>query len=704
MGGVGLTRNDLLGTTGLAAALERFGVAQSDVPDKEALVTILDDILQHPGLDVTPGLRSLAEQTQYTASHYEWNSLSGAIRLLAPNPVRALKIAAGSSSTPLPAVGRPKKKSEAPLRILPRFKSRNERRRLNQTQKNALDLVSAAAKPLAEAGAPKLRTRVLGLGYSSADLDRLITFVQRTAPITVNLHPERVVNDTPMIDGLEHQGRYRTQFETKVSGSPVASGGEAGGSRDNVEKRLFRGAYHEHELVPHERPIYGALNGELAAFGGAPGYGLSHLVLEPSVRARSTISHTDSLHLGPDEIGTFEHPHHVLLALPDNKLMAMLEIAIGRASRVQDHPEQMYFEVQVHGPVELDQDIQALVVEKRLAGTDVEATARRIANDNGVDLYWTNGVDLAVGDRVADLEDISVAEIKASLLEREKHAQATLDFRDVSRTLTLTGPAPYVSFLHPIKEADKPQGYTVLNRAGAGWYTANRKRHLVKLGPPRQLQAELFGSYLWRRCGLPATEVQRCLVKEHGAGVAIPEIPNAEEVSSSWNGRETNEAAITKLLVDHPEARPLMLRALLLDLVTSNMDGPQSLLRGLDGVCFIDFGGTIHSTPRGRAKEARHFDCDPHVAGFLAHLKGQIGESHPVFSATPEEMQREAQKLIDDGLFTFFEEAAVYADLTDDRLDETGPRWTKERILEQLRARATFLTNASAWESLETRV
>lgn len=95
--------------------------------------------------------------------------------------------------------------------------------------------------------------------------------------------------------------------------------------------------------------------------GGAPRFGSSFFRLRSAVQARVTLCYPDSVfepqHFGtPDRVSTL-----IALALADQR--DALDDAI---------------EAQVHGPVRLEQDVAALVLDPSFRGTPTEALARRL--------------------------------------------------------------------------------------------------------------------------------------------------------------------------------------------------------------------------------------------------------------------------------------------------------------------------------------
>lgn len=126
----------------------------------------------------------------------------------------------------------------------------------------------------------------------------------------------------------------------------------------------------------HERPVYGALNFRRKVVGGAPRFGSAHFRLAAETLARTTFCYPDSF-LEPSDFGVAARMGLIELALAD------------RQDELDD-----YVEAQVHGPVRLQGDVEALVLDPCYRGTTVEAAALRL----GCPVEWHPGFRLGVGE------------------------------------------------------------------------------------------------------------------------------------------------------------------------------------------------------------------------------------------------------------------------------------------------------------------
>ena len=178
--------------------------------------------------------------------------------------------------------------------------------------------------------------------------------------VTLNFHPDRLVlaGGLLVLEAMGRDGRYRSQFETGTSNGGLTA--YPGGGRWSWESRIFGAAYDDAPAA--ERPTYGSLNFRRRTAGGSPRFGSSHLRLRPDTLARTTFCYPDS-YTEPDDFGVAA-------------AMSLIELAEA------DDPDDLlddYIEAQVHGPVRLDRDVEAVVLDPSFRGTRVEEIAGAFA-------------------------------------------------------------------------------------------------------------------------------------------------------------------------------------------------------------------------------------------------------------------------------------------------------------------------------------
>ena len=171
--------------------------------------------------------------------------------------------------------------------------------------------------------------------------------------VTLNFHPDRLLERKPILQLLAMEGIYRSQFETGTSNGGLTA--HPGGNRWQWESRIFGSAYDD--ASPFQRPKYGALNYRHRATGGSPRFGSAHFRLKRDVLLRSTFCYPDSF-FEPAHFGVASHMALVSLAEADDR------------DRLDD-----YIEAHVHGPICLADDAEALVLDPCYRDTEIEMLA-----------------------------------------------------------------------------------------------------------------------------------------------------------------------------------------------------------------------------------------------------------------------------------------------------------------------------------------
>jgi hypothetical protein len=184
--------------------------------------------------------------------------------------------------------------------------------------------------------------------------------------VTLNFHPDRA----QILEALAESGLYLSQFATGTSNGGLTA--HPGGDRWHWESRIFGGAYDD--APAGTRPVYGALNFRHKPVGAAPRFGSAHFRLGASVLPRTTFCYPDS-HRAPANFAVAAR-------------MSLIDLA---ESDEQDDLDD-YIEAQVHGPVRLDRDVEALVLDPSYRSTAIEVAARRLP----CPVEWHHGFRLSV--------------------------------------------------------------------------------------------------------------------------------------------------------------------------------------------------------------------------------------------------------------------------------------------------------------------
>nr|WP_281496815.1 DUF3626 domain-containing protein [Ornithinimicrobium sp. F0845] len=214
--------------------------------------------------------------------------------------------------------------------------------------------------------------------------------------IDVHFHPDSIAAGRTVLEHLAQDRTYRTQFETGTSNGGLTA--QPGGDRWRWEHRLFRGQYDEASVSA--RPRYGALNHRRRVVGGAPRFGSAHLRLTEAVLDRATFCFPDSV-FEPTAVATARR----FGLWP---LVAAFE-AVERddaAERAEGGLLDDYVEAHVHGGLDLDSDVEALVLDPAYRGSATEGAAHRL----GVPVEWHPGFRVHV-DTIADHPDFRDAQV-----------------------------------------------------------------------------------------------------------------------------------------------------------------------------------------------------------------------------------------------------------------------------------------------------
>ncbi|WP_133984360.1 DUF3626 domain-containing protein [Kribbella voronezhensis] len=188
--------------------------------------------------------------------------------------------------------------------------------------------------------------------------------------VTLNFHPDRVTDDRPILVALAEDGSYHSQFVTGTSNGGLTA--YAGGDRWNWESRIFGGAYDT--ALATERPVYGALNFHQKPLGAAPRFGSAHLRLTADAVSRATFCYPDSV-FEPSDFGVVTR-------------MSLIDLADKDDRDLLDD----YIEAQIHGPVLLDQHVEALILDPSYQGTTIEDQARHLP----CPLEWHAGLEITI--------------------------------------------------------------------------------------------------------------------------------------------------------------------------------------------------------------------------------------------------------------------------------------------------------------------
>jgi hypothetical protein len=275
-----------------------------------------------------------------------------------------------------------------------------------------------------------------GVGIADVWVDRL----RIAGRPTVNFHPDRIGRDGRSVAaGLLSDGVYRSQWATGISsGSRSAL---HGGERHRFEREFFAGACDDIDPDSGEHPVYGAFDLVIDDHGGSPRFGSCFLVLRSHVRERTTMCVGDT-HAAPRDVGTFHEPWSILAGLAEqaasrnllNRRLdtdTLLALIDGKdLPRSASRDLNGYVEIQVHGGVELANDVEAIVLDPSFRGSDVEQDLATAAARYGFELAWHCGSELAVDDVPDDFRGPTMP----ALARRVAGANGIIDARAIGVT------------------------------------------------------------------------------------------------------------------------------------------------------------------------------------------------------------------------------------------------------------------------------
>ena len=255
--------------------------------------------------------------------------------------------------------------------------------------------------------------------YLRQEHDRIADLICSNFPIDVHFHPDRIaVDGTSVIAGLLRSMKYDNQYVSGVSNGLLdnsITGARGNSRRKQWEARLFGCAYDGH--ADSLRPKYGAINLFKSLDGACPRFGSCYLRLKPEVRDRCTLTYGDS-HTEPEYIGTPKLPKLILQALcmdysdsgkAGNTGASLRTVSqrleISRNETQGEIPTRIlddYVEVQVHGDLRIDRDVDYLSVDSSFTDTQTGDEIIELAANASIGIHWRPRLRLQVSRVPAD--------------------------------------------------------------------------------------------------------------------------------------------------------------------------------------------------------------------------------------------------------------------------------------------------------------
>jgi hypothetical protein len=231
------------------------------------------------------------------------------------------------------------------------------------------------------------------------------------ACVNLHFHPDRILNNNcTIVDSLIESGEYKNQYQTKISsGSLTAVIGE---ERDVWENKLFNNIYGSNM---NDRPKYGSLSLNSTSDGASPRFGSCFFVTTPEIKYRSTFTYGDS-YLLPNEIGTANHLtliyaklyedifiRNTALGFQYNNLRDFIKhitkiLKQGELTEKNTHNLDFYIEAQIHGRIDLKNDITTFVADYSFKETEFESRFKELCKKFDISLVWNLGYKLLIND------------------------------------------------------------------------------------------------------------------------------------------------------------------------------------------------------------------------------------------------------------------------------------------------------------------
>jgi hypothetical protein len=310
-------------------------------------------------------------------------------------------------------------------------------------------LIAAHEAALAHvrAGARRLEheslARIAAAGADPREVADMIAAIRDHGRITLNFHPDRLLADGRSVaEGLAGDGVYRAQWETGISNGGLTA--FAGGDRDGWERELFGKAYHAEGVEAFDRPKYGGLNLAGHADGASPRFGSCHVRLRPEVNLRATFTVGDTA-FAPTDLGTIDAFECVLAGLLEYAAQTGATLGLHGADPIAflrsfgatpvrvtpDSPVGRalddYIEAQVHGPIRLAVDAEAIVVDPSFVGSRTVELLRLAADRFEIALEWHGGFRVAPDEIPIDFRGSAIPPLALAIRDTFGEANGLLD-------------------------------------------------------------------------------------------------------------------------------------------------------------------------------------------------------------------------------------------------------------------------------------
>ncbi|GAA0180945.1 DUF3626 domain-containing protein [Clostridium sediminicola] len=286
-------------------------------------------------------------------------------------------------------------------------------------------------------------------------IEKLINNIFQYSFVTINFHPDRISNrGTLIIEEILKEGMYYSQFKTgTTSGSKTAY---TGGERDLWERELFGGHYHCKETNHDRRVKYGSLNIMNYKDGASPRFGSCYFKLNRNILDRCTFTFGDS-YLKPKSTGTKDSFYSIMRTMLDeiiqrkrffnsngyNLIKAIkylsemnennLSTQYGSIGKALDD----YIEVQIHGDINLKNDIECFVLDESFKGTEILQYILKISKEFDINVEWISARKVFVNDIPDEFRGPIIKPFAKKILEELQTSFNYIDANTIGRASRL---------------------------------------------------------------------------------------------------------------------------------------------------------------------------------------------------------------------------------------------------------------------------
>lgn len=213
------------------------------------------------------------------------------------------------------------------------------------------------------------RIKCIELKYKDEDAKKIIEHFDKSK---IHIHFKPSVLAKHLID----DPYYRNQFETKTTGGSTDLA-----RRRKWESSLFNQIYNEADHS--DRVKYGLLNITNTIFDNtAKIYGDSYFILNNNIKKRCSFTYGDSCNFPTTY--SFLYPNQFLNKLPENFTNYIINNKFEKLNNMLN----TYIEVQIHGDIKIDRDIDKIMINKIYKHENEGVLLENISAKYNIPIEW----------------------------------------------------------------------------------------------------------------------------------------------------------------------------------------------------------------------------------------------------------------------------------------------------------------------------